>query len=558
MKRIFSVFLSLTILNLFLSFSGAVVSAAEDSVTASYESSSGSVEIVGCIGSEAEIPVTVCITENAETAFSDTHTPIAAYVIYTSANGAINDRRTFEGVLPSGVLTLMLTSQNGSASAEILVFREDDDGTKAVLKEINTEKDVSALAAYLGENNNIEKLGFRYAESEKYLNDIAGFCISQRAKSKQELTLSEAIGVIHYALFMCEMKNGGTAAESMQKHYTGFDCSYAEFAALSDEVKAEFCNLINAADYLKMGEKVSLKELVSVSKARLAAASWAELKKLLTENAEEYDIAVGSGSTYAKVAANNRQNVFYNMLSDVKKAVLIRDISAAFEREATSEATKKSEGGKQNGGSGGGTRPSSSMIATAPTEETGGNNSTDDSENANFADVKGHFSEAAVKYLTDREIVSGYPDQSFRPNGTVTRAEFAMMIYKAFAFPSTDITGQFSDVSSGDWFSEAVNALSQKNILLGDDTGFRPNENITRQDAAVILKRVFDEREIGMTENAVSFTDEASISGYAEESVKQLAGNGIIQGSDGEFRPLAAVTRGESAVMLYRMLTAIA
>ena len=114
---------------------------------------------------------------------------------------------------------------------------------------------------------------------------------------------------------------------------------------------------------------------------------------------------------------------------------------------------------------------------------------------AKFADLNGHFAKDSVLYLVDRNIINGYEDGSFRPDNTVTRAEAAAMIYRIIKTGnnSPELSG-FSDVLPTDWFAEAVYALADKGIILGTDEGkFLPSENISRQDIATIMARLAKE-----------------------------------------------------------------
>lgn len=531
----------------------AAVSAADGSVTASYDPNGGTVTLAGNVGSEPNAPVTVVITDNDDDP-SDTNQPVAAYVIFTGNGGEISDRHSFVNVLPSGVLNVMLTADGGSAQAEILVFSESDEGTKAVLAEINKATSAADLAAYLAQNNNIEKLGFLYDDTKDYLTTVSSFLVAKRAEKKSDLTLNETVGSIHFALFLCEVKGGAVIDDSVRKHSAGLDCDYADYTALSDGIKTEFANLLSKVDYISLKKQVILKEFASVCKARIAAASWSDLKDLLTAAPDEYSINIGSGSNYDKITVTNRQNVFYNMLSDAANAAFVSDISSAFEREAAAvlanQNSSNSNSSSSGGGGGGSKRSDSSGAITYPPVTPV--QPTDDTK-PTYTDTENHFSKDAVDALSAKGIVNGYPDGTFAPDNQVTRAEFAAMICKLLGI-STDESGVFADVAADDWFSGAVNALGSKGVITGYNSEFRPNDNISRQDAAVILKRVLTLKGASAADGAQSFDDGAEISDYAADSVADLAARGVIKGYNGIFRPLDTVTRGEAAVMIYRIL----
>ncbi len=185
-----------------------------------------------------------------------------------------------------------------------------------VLAEINKSSSAADLAAYLAKNNNIEKLGFLYDDTKDYISTAASFLTAKRAEKKSDLTLNETVNVIHFALFLCEIKDGAAIDDSVRKHSAGLDCSYADYTALADGIKTELANLLSKADYISAKRQVSLSEFSSVCKARLAATTWSSLKDLLMETPEEYSLNIGSGSSYSGVSVTNKQNVFYNMLSE--------------------------------------------------------------------------------------------------------------------------------------------------------------------------------------------------------------------------------------------------
>lgn len=98
-------------------------------------------------------------------------------------------------------------------------------------------------------------------------------------------------------------------------------------------------------------------------------------------------------------------------------------------------------------------------------------------------------------------LVTGYPDGTYRPGNTITRAEFAVMVYRLaqnqnIALPSEESIS-FSDVAeSGLWYSKEVYALAGAGILKGyPGNEFRPANSITRTEAVVILNRLFGRTE---------------------------------------------------------------
>lgn len=153
----------------------------------------------------------------------------------------------------------------------------------------------------------------------------------------------------------------------------------------------------------------------------------------------------------------------------------------------------------------------------------------------------------SVMRLGDLGIVSGYEDGSFRPDATITRAEYARIIVSAMdketAAKSTGLISSFADVPGGLWSAPYINYVSTQGIVAGySDGSFQPDKTISFAESLTILLRV-----LGYTEESVgyfwpnNYVDAASSLGISEGM-----GYGVNQ----------PVTRGDAAVMLDRALFA--
>jgi uncharacterized lipoprotein YddW (UPF0748 family) len=111
------------------------------------------------------------------------------------------------------------------------------------------------------------------------------------------------------------------------------------------------------------------------------------------------------------------------------------------------------------------------------------------SQTTKFNDVQGSWAQPCIEQLAQRQIISGYPDGSFKPNAPVTRAEFAAMLGKAFPDTAEVRTGgKFADVPTKYWASAAIRKAYQTGFLAGYPGGvFQPNQNIPRVQALVSL-----------------------------------------------------------------------
>jgi len=90
-----------------------------------------------------------------------------------------------------------------------------------------------------------------------------------------------------------------------------------------------------------------------------------------------------------------------------------------------------------------------------------------------------------------RGLITGYPDRSFRPLSPLTRAEFVTLINRTFNYENRYTALDFVDVNSSDWFYGSLSAAVYLGYINGyPDNTFRPQKTITRQEAAVILNRI--------------------------------------------------------------------
>ena len=108
-----------------------------------------------------------------------------------------------------------------------------------------------------------------------------------------------------------------------------------------------------------------------------------------------------------------------------------------------------------------------------------------------FSDANDEWYSAAVNYVVEKKLISGYPNGTFKPNESITRAEFAQMISGYIKTEKTN-KSDFNDVKDH-WAKDAIDKLNgNKNVSGYPDGTFKPNEIITRAEAVTILNSVFD------------------------------------------------------------------
>ncbi len=167
----------------------------------------------------------------------------------------------------------------------------------------------------------------------------------------------------------------------------------------------------------------------------------------------------------------------------------------------------------------------------------------------NLSYGEGHWAKDEIDYLLSKEIVSGYPDGTFKPDKPITRAEFVKIINKIIGNKGKSHVS-FKDINENDWFYDEVAKAIKSGYVQGyGDNTFRPNNPITRQEAAKILVTAFRLEDDNL--NSGSFVDQKEISDWAQEYVLLLKNKGYVSGyADGSFRPNAPITRAESVKMI--------
>ena len=157
-----------------------------------------------------------------------------------------------------------------------------------------------------------------------------------------------------------------------------------------------------------------------------------------------------------------------------------------------------------------------------------------------------------VRYLSDKGIISGYPDDMFRATAHVTRAEAAIMIGRALELNGNAKNTTFRDVTAKVTGSGYIASAVEKGIITGYPNGtYRPHEPVTRGQIAIFLDRAF---ELEPCKCANPFIDISS-GQVAFQSIMSAHWNGIANGySDGTYRPDTAVTRGQFSAFMARAL----
>lgn len=172
-----------------------------------------------------------------------------------------------------------------------------------------------------------------------------------------------------------------------------------------------------------------------------------------------------------------------------------------------------------------------------------------------YKDIDNNWAKDYIKHLTSMGIVNGINDDYFQPNRYITRSEISKLLSLALGLKNYKQTANFEDLDSiPNWVYTHVMSLTEKGIIKGyDDNTFRPNLNLTRIELAVMLDRILG--EYISNKNYEMFVDNVDIPDWGRESIYRMRALGILEGyEDNTFKPNNYVTRAEVCKVVYQML----
>lgn len=180
---------------------------------------------------------------------------------------------------------------------------------------------------------------------------------------------------------------------------------------------------------------------------------------------------------------------------------------------------------------------------------------------AHANDIKEHQMVNELTYWADLNVIRPDAKGNFYPQRAVTRGEFASYIVRALNLPASS-KYTFKDLKAADPLTAEIQAAAGSNILSGYPDGtFRPNEKITRQHMAALLQKALRYKNVPLDVTPLTFKDNNKISDQFKPAVAASVYYNIIRGShtkDGVFfNPQGSSTRAHAAAFLFRMNAAI-
>ena len=181
------------------------------------------------------------------------------------------------------------------------------------------------------------------------------------------------------------------------------------------------------------------------------------------------------------------------------------------------------------------------------------------SDKPNLYDYAAHWGAPYIDAAIDKGWVTGYPDHTFRPNKTLSRADFVTLLARLSGETLPDLTEcPFPDFTLEEYYAESVAWAVDAGIIRGFEDGtFRPEDAITREQMAHIMALYLNHLglETAFDENgpAVEIQDEDQIQNYARAEVRFCYQNELLKGRGDGFVPQGIATRAEACTILLRL-----
>ncbi len=174
---------------------------------------------------------------------------------------------------------------------------------------------------------------------------------------------------------------------------------------------------------------------------------------------------------------------------------------------------------------------------------------------------------SSVKYTYEKGIILGTSDTTFNPNTKLTRGMLVTILHRMEGKPAPKTQNKFNDVYKALYYYDAIRWATEKGIVHGYDDGsgnFGPDDNVTRQDLAVILRNYaqYKGKNVNVTTDLTKFKDGNLVSDYAKTAMQWAVGTGVINGNDTTsgkktLTPHANSSRAEVAAMIYNYCTKV-
>ncbi len=174
---------------------------------------------------------------------------------------------------------------------------------------------------------------------------------------------------------------------------------------------------------------------------------------------------------------------------------------------------------------------------------------------AAFPDMPQGADGAVLQRAVDNGLISGFEDGTIQPNTPITRAQMATIMVRAMNASDVADLSAFVDVDVDDWYYEAMSKAVAMEAFKGDDKSrLNPNNTITRQEAMIVLYRIFDMPETDDYTVLNTFPDRNDVAFWALKEVNAVAAGGYLADATA-VRPFQPMTRLEFAQIMDRIVS---
>ena len=530
-----------------------------------FDATKNSLIISGSIGSDEMTPVTIHISEYSATSsatpptFSKQNTPLASELVFTEENGALSVEMPLSSVFKNNKYTIHFysTEDNGNdfyAFNHFVCFNPESTEAQEAVKRINDAATTGYENYTTAINQNAMSLGIDLSEYTEHINYATEISFALKGKMENgKFTPLSFRDTFFSSVAASIIKNNNDVSGAIASYFSQFGTTQDKYISLGDEQRAILDNLLKAADYKSdilaniYSEKLSVSALVIESDRE-------KFKNTILENSI-FGVSEND-NTYKKISPSYRNLVFSDMFNERSTYTSAQNVLDSFNKNTATILKNYSDGGNSSSSSGSSSsRPSTStstgtniLIPSEPETKPSGVQTT-----KGFADTHNHWAKDSIDFLVNLGSVNGFPDNTFKPDNAVTRAEFAKIVCMTFGI-SGKYSGKFADVAENDWFAQSVCALNEHKIVTGYESLFSPFADIKREDAAVILYRLCNYLNATLVEGKNDFADSSSISDYALDASNAMAALEIIKGDNNKmFNPKNSLTRAEAATMIQRV-----
>lgn len=180
----------------------------------------------------------------------------------------------------------------------------------------------------------------------------------------------------------------------------------------------------------------------------------------------------------------------------------------------------------------------------------------DGPQTVRLKDIEGHWAQDSIQKMVALGGIRGYPDQTFRPDQAISRAEFTSLVVGLFSLEKDASAGRVFQDLEGHWARESIGTAYQAGVVNGYQDGrFYPDAAISRQEMAVILVKA---SRLFLVSEKIVYLDEDQIASWASPYLQTAHEAGVLRGyPDGTFKPQAKASRAEALTVISRTLASL-